>query len=189
MYITFIGNCQSLALSFYFEQLLDPVKFNICWILYGESFRRCSYLTKCKNRIHDYDLSLERIKCSDIIIYQEINKNKSSFSNEDTLAELIKPTCTLVKIPFIYFHYNDFNNSLRELQRREILKNVDIKFSIIIDRYRLTNLMLTYNHPNTFFFMEMIKELCQRLNMEYFSIEQYSEIIKDDNYVCLPTDL
>ena len=41
MNITFIGNCQTLILCFYFQQLLNKDENNnICWVLYGEEFKQ-----------------------------------------------------------------------------------------------------------------------------------------------------
>jgi hypothetical protein len=46
--------------------------------------------------------------------------------------------------------------------------------------------MLTINHPNTFLFMEIIKELCNLLNLNFFTEEQYNIFIKNPNYMELP---
>jgi hypothetical protein len=81
MNITFIGNCQTISLCFYFQQLLNKDENNICWVLYGEEFKSNlnNWSDKCKNKIIDYHASIEKIKDSDIIIYQNINEQKSLF--------------------------------------------------------------------------------------------------------------
>jgi len=117
MNITFIGNCQILSLCFYFQQLLNKYEnYNICWVLYGEEFKQhlSDWTVKCKNKIIDYDNSIQTIKDSEIIIYQNIDVKKSLFSNTNTLLEITKKSCKLIKIPSIYLIYDDFDNSIKE---------------------------------------------------------------------------
>jgi hypothetical protein len=190
MNITFIGNCQTLSLCFYFQQLLNKDENNnIYWLLYGEEFIPClgDWSVKCKNKILDYDTSVQIIKDSDIIIYQNINVNKSLFSNTNTLRELKKNSCKLILIPCIYLIYDDFDNSIKELINRENKNNVDIKISNILYNFRDTNLLLSCcAHPKTFLFMEVIKVLCNLLNYDFFTEEQYNIFLKNENYMELP---
>lgn len=187
MNITFIGNCQMVSLCYYFQQLLSKDN-NICWVLYGEEFKQHlgNWSVKCKNKIIDYDNSIQTIKDSDIIIYQNIDVEKSLFSNTNTLRELTNNSCKLIKIPSIYIIYNDFSNSIKELINRENENNVDIKVSNILYNFKNTNLMLTCNHPKTFLFLEIVKILCNLLNYNFFTEEQYNNFLKNENYMELP---
>lgn len=189
MNITFIGNCQTASLCFYFQQLLINNN-NICWVLYGEEFKRHignhHWSVKVKNKIIDYDNSIQTIKDSDIIIYQNIDVTKSLFSNTTTLRELTNNSCKLIKIPSIHLVYNDFDNSIKELINRENENNVDIKISNILYNFKDTNLMLTVNHPNTFLFLEVVKTLCIFLNYNFFTEEKYNNFLKNENYMELP---
>ena len=112
MNITFIGNCQPLALCFYFQQLLNKNN-NIFWISYGEDFNQHigGWSVKCKNKIIDYDNSIQKIKDSDVIVYQNVDIDKSPFSNAKTLREITKSSCKIIQIPSIYLIYDDFDNS------------------------------------------------------------------------------
>jgi hypothetical protein len=188
MNITFIGNCQSVSLCFYFQQLLNSNEYNVCWVLYGEEFKPHigNWSAKCKNKIIDYDSSVQQIKESDIIIYQNISTDKSLFSNTGTLKEMKKGTCKLVQIPSIYLVYDDFDNSISDLVNREIKNNVDIKVSFLFTKFKTTNLMLTHNHPKTFLFMEIVKMLCDSLALDFFKEDQYTNFIKNENYMELP---
>jgi hypothetical protein len=190
MNITFIGNCQTVSLCFYLQQLLNPSIYNICWVLYGEEFKQHlsgDWRTKCKNKISDSDDSIVRIKDSDIIIYQNIDVNKSLFSNIHTLQEITKIGCKIIQIPSIYFIHNDFDNSIKELIKRENINNVNIKVSNILIKFKDTNLILDLpNHPNTFLFMEIVKIICNLLDVDFFTDEQYNNFIKDENYMQLP---
>jgi hypothetical protein len=187
MNITFIGNCQTVSLCFYFQQLLINNN-KICWVLYGEEFKQHlgNWSVKCKNKIIDYDNSIKTIKDSDIIIYQNIDVNKSLFCNTNKLRELTKKSCKLIKIPSIYLVYNDFDNSIKELINRENENNVDIKISNILLNFKDTNLMLTCRHPKTFLFLEVMKKLCIYLNYNFFREEQYKNFLKNENYMELP---
>lgn len=187
MNITFIGNCQTVSLCFYFQQLLSENN-NICWLLYGEEFKQHlnNWSVKCKNKILDYDKVIPTIKNSDIIIYQNIDVSKSLFSNTNILSKIKKDSCTLIQIPSIYLLYNNFDFSIKELIKRENKNNVDIKISNIFYKFRDTNLMLTYNHPTTFLFLEIMKILCNLLNIDFFTEEQYNLFMENKNYIGLP---
>lgn len=156
-------------------------------MLYGEEFKSFlgNWSVKCKNQILDYNESIKKIKESDVIIYQEISKNKSVFSNTDVLYELTKNDCKLIKIPSILI-YKDFDNSIKELIKRKNENNVDIKISDIFYKFKDTNLMLTCCHPKTFLFMEIIKVLCNLLNYNFFTEEQYNAFLRNENYMEIP---
>ena len=188
MNITFIGNCQTLSLCFYFQQLLNNKNYIISWICYGEEFKPHinEWSNKCRNKIIDYNVSIETIKISDIIIYQNIDENKSSFSNTKELENLKKTSCKLILFPCIYLIYNDFDNSIKELINRENKNNVDIKVSNILSKFKSKNLMLSCHHPSTFLFMEIIKLLCVLINVDFFTEDQYINFLKNENYMQLP---
>lgn len=187
MNIIFIGNCQTLALCFYFQKLLTENK-NICWVLYGEEFRPCigNWSVKCENKILDYDNSIQKIRDSDIIIYQEIDIHKSVFSNTNYLMQITKNNCKLIKIPSVYLIYDDFDNSIEKLIQRENENNVDVKVSNLFYKFRDNNLMLTCFHPKTQLFMEIIKILCDLLNYNFFPDCEYNNFLKNENYMELP---
>jgi len=189
MNITFIGNCQTLSLCFYLQQLLKNKNCNIRWISYGEEFNRhlCEWSDKCTNKILHYgDEAIEQIKISDFIIFQEISFGNSHFSNTTKLSQLKKNSCRLIKMPSIYLDYDNYDTSLIELQKRERENKVDIKVSLILEKFKPTNLLLTVNHPSSFLFMEIMKELCVLLNIEFFGEEEYNKFIQNKNYMNLP---
>lgn len=188
MNITFIGNCQAVSLCFFF-QMLDPSNTNISWILYGEEFRPHvgpGWSSKCRNKIVDYEEGMNVIKNSDVIVFQEMKPETSTFCNTKCLQDLKKESCKLIKIPCFYFDYNDFDNSLEELQRRENMNNVDVRVSTIIKDNRLRKLMLTINHPGTILLLEVMKELCVIMKIDFFPLQQYYYISNYENYMGLP---
>jgi len=188
MIITFIGNCQALTLCYYFQELFINTNYTTNWLLYGDEFKPHlgNWCDKCNNKIINYHESIENIKICDIIIYQEIDINKSSFSNTTFLQETKKDTCRLIKIPSIHFDYNHYNMSLRQLQRREKLNNTDIKVSELFEKFKKYNLMLTPNHPKTSLFLEIVKEICLLLNIDFFTKAQCMIFLKNSNFMGLP---
>lgn len=186
MIITFIGNCQTVSLCFFFQQLLPST--DVVWVMYGNEFQQhlVSYSIKCKNKILDYSKCIERVKNSDIIIYQEICEEKSIFCNSAKLEELKKSSCRLIKIPSIHLDYSKYDLSIKELQTREVEKKVDIPVSNIFEKHREKTLMLTIWHPNTFLFLELMKDICLFLEIDFFSEEQTNEFLKKNNYMELP---
>ena len=95
----------------------------------------------------------------------------------------MKSSCKLIQIPSIYLICNNFDNSIKELIQRENINNVDIKISSILCKYKNQNLMLSWAHPNTFLFMEIVKILCNMLNLIFFTDIQYNKFINNPNYM------
>lgn len=197
MKITFMGNCQTLALCYYFQQLQYS---NASWICYGEEMKRViiprkwrglfikpnHWSDKCKNKIFNYLDQIEEIQKSDVIIYQEISTTKSYICNTKLIKELCKTSCRLIKLPCIYLEYHDYDNSIKELQARELANSVDICVSKIFEKFRDQNMLLTKNHPNTFLFMQIVEELCSQLNIPFFSEERLRVFLQNNNYIDLP---
>ena len=188
MEITFIGNCQTASLCFYFQQLLDPQHCNISWTLYGNDFLQYlgNWSEPIRNKIFNYDESIVAIKNSDIIIFQEICINKSLFSNTETLNLLKKNSCKLIKIPSICMDYTNYDTSILELKKREIQNNVNITVSDIFEKYKDKQLMVSLWHPNTFLFLEIVDEICKLSNIETFSELKRKTFLQDENYMKLP---
>jgi hypothetical protein len=188
MNITFIGNCQTVSLCFYFQELLGFKKNNICWVLYGNEFKQHlnHWSDKCKNKIIDYHESIQQIRVSDVIIYQEINVDKSLFSNTEKLNELKRNSCKLIKIPSIYLNYRDYDNSLKKLRDIENINNVDIKVSNILETFKNFKLMFSNYHPKTFLFLKIMKEICLMLEIPFFTKEQSNNFLKNENFMGLP---
>jgi hypothetical protein len=189
--ITFIGNCQTLSLCFFFQKLLENQNYTVHWISYDEEFNEHvqDWADKCDNKILFLDDALERIDESDIIIYQEIRLERSTFSNTKKLLEIKKDTCRLIKVPSIYFDYNNYEKSINKLIIRENTKNIDIKVSNIFNKFKKYKLMLSPRHPKTSLFLEMVKELCKLLDIPFFTKEKYKTFIENNNFMELPIEI
>jgi len=197
MRITFIGNCQLMALCFYLQQL--PYR-NASWICFNDElykaiwhppqpglFMKTKHWTdKCKNKIYGIRNAIQEIRTSDIIIYQEVSTDKSYFCNTAKIREFCKTSCRLIKLPCIYLEYHDYDNSIKELQKRELENNVDIRVSDIFEHYRESNLMLSRNHPNTFMFMQVMMRLCAVLGFPFLPAHKVNIYLQNINYMGLP---
>jgi hypothetical protein len=187
--ITFIGSCQTVGLCFFFQQLLKNKKndYYVSWVLYSEVFKQHlhEWSNKCENKILNYQQSMQQIKKSDVIIYQHINESKCNFSNPNFLNQVKKESCILIQISCIHFDYSYFEKSLVELKKREIQKGVDIKVSKFIESNPKYKMMLSIYHPNTFLFLEIMKEILLILNMDFFSKEEYHYYCKNEDFMNL----
>ena len=186
--ITFIGNCQTVALCFFFQQLTNKDNYNIYWVLYGDEFKQHigDWSHKCKNMLFDDNNIKKQLMVSDIIIFQEISELKSKISNKKFL-KIINKNCKLICIPCAYINYNEFNNFIKELQKRERNKNVDIIYSDILIKFKNDRLCTKLpNHPTTFFFMEIMKKICLYINIPFFDIDSYNYFLQKVNYMELP---
>ena len=191
MIITFIGNCQLVSLCFFFQELLQKTDNNVYWISYSEIFNRhlIYWSDKCKNKILNYENGIKVIKNSDVIIYQNKTLEASFFCNTEHLMKIKKNTCMLIKLPYIIFDYNDYNNSILELEKRENENRVDLKVSPIFKNYKHYNLMISKRHPKTFLFLRITYILCCILNINFFTKDKYMIYLKNDNYMELPMEL
>ena len=182
MKVTFIGNCQLVALCYYMQQISDDAR----WVCYGPEFLPFldPWSEKCVNKILDHDGAIARVRDSDVIVYQEVVGWKSTFCNEQTLRALT-PSCTLLKVPSIQWDYSDAD-ILKGLQAREIANHVDITASDMFERFKDTKLMLDICHPTTFMFLELVREICKRTGLTFFTDEQVARFLENENHMGLP---
>ncbi len=173
------------SLCFYFQQLLSDC--NVKYALYGDEFsHHLGDWSNKVNKIINLDESIEWIKTCDIVMYQEINKDKSVFSNTEALTAIKKESCKLIKIPSIYFVLDKYDISILVLQRLENVNKVDITVSDIFEKYRETLLIFGLMHPTTFMFLEIVNKICKLLNIDTFSELKRGIFLSDTNYMNLP---
>jgi len=190
MKITFIGNCQMVALCYFFQQLLLNTHHDVRWVTYGEEFliHLAGWSDKCKNKITYYGKAIDRIKKSDVIIYQNVDKSKSSYCNTEYLKSYKQDNCKLICLPSIFFKYENFNESLRLLREREEKSYVDVKVSEIFLMFKDKQMMLSINHPKTFLFLFITNRLCKMLGFKFFPIEKYNLFMSNNNFMGLPNE-
>jgi len=120
MNITFIGNCQTISLCFYFQELFNnDENYNICWVSYGDEFKTHlnTWCDKCKNKMIDYDKSIQIIKDSDIIKARAVTIK----SNNNTILN--------IPIAHVYsFGYIELLCARGSIMPFENHENSDLKF-------------------------------------------------------------
>lgn len=177
-----------LSLCYYFQELLKTKEtYNIYWLMYGEEFRMhlTGYSNKCKNKILDYNESIQKIKESNIIIYQNVSLEKSAFCNTKTLYELKRENCKIIQMSSIFCNMSDFDNSIKNMIDRENKNNTTLSVSKILIKFKDKNLLRGTHHPTTFLFMEIMKVLCKMLNIDFFKDEDYYNLLKNPNHMGL----
>jgi hypothetical protein len=157
------------------------------WILYGEEFRKhCTWwIMKVQNRIMDFSNYEQVIASSDVICYQEVVQEKSTFCNSVTIGQLKKPSAQLIKFPSFFFKVNESEESIRALVERETRNSVDITVSNIIQK-NPAYYMISEHHPSTSLLLEVLRELCKRLNIPFFSQTDCAVYTNNPNYMELP---
>tara|TARA_B100001939_G_C16905693_1_gene602187 strand:+ start:792 stop:1358 length:567 start_codon:yes stop_codon:yes gene_type:complete len=183
MNITLLGNCQTLALTWYLQELNSH--FNVVWIQFEKAEHLKNVMLKdyCKGKlisiISDINKGIERLKCSDYIIYQPMQEKTSPSYNYKQLKKYAKKA-KLISISSMWNPANPkFMNGMIE-RAKEF--NIDIPAHKIIERHG-SNIKINDptkpRHPNTFYFLELIREICIITGWDYYSNEQYNKYLKE----------
>jgi hypothetical protein len=79
-----------------------------------------------------------------------------------------------------------FEHMPKGLRDREIANRVDITASDMFERFRDTKLMMDICHPTTFMFVEIVREICTRTGLTFFTDEQVARFLENENHMGLP---
>ena len=187
-HIGFIGNCQTVSLNFFLENCLSK-EYITKWCRYNDKISFFQTF-KSTHKLGILKYGVAYLKNCEVIIYQHIKASTSPLFNTEAIKKYKKPNTILISMPSIFFYYNDYDASLLKLQEQEKnLLNIGddhvITVSDIINDNKDKNLLLTHNHPNTFFFLEILKKICLILNIPYLSKDKYDYFMKDNNFMKL----
>ena len=181
MNITLLGNCQTKALSWYIQQL-DP-SFNVKWICI-EIFLRywgpdSKFNGKPINVITDTQKAIKTLKSSDYVIFQPL---KTETSENYNLVELKKHVSKgkLISTSSMFYQPKDPEQKLLNgmIERAE-KHNIDIPAHKIIEKHGPKITMITKNHPEVFYFLELVREICAKTGWNYYSEEQHNQYLKE----------
>ena len=173
--ISLIGNCQTKALTWYIQQL-DP-SFDVEWICiepflpYWGPNRR--FNGKPIPVISDIKKGIERVKCSDYIIYQHTKTSTSKAYNPTELKKHAK-IAKLISISSFFYDPEEpkyFNG----MKQRAKENNVDIPAHKLIEKHGSKITVAKYNHPHVFYFLELVREICEFVGWDYYSDHQYNQ--------------
>ena len=192
MVITTLGNCQTMALCRYIRILKPGADVKFCtsnFIVRSHLFSRNREMfgDQVDHVIEDMHEQKQRLTRSDFVLYQAM-KLIPAGAHELTQAGLRDtnqqhPDMNMLSVTS--FKYNDDDPSLFEgMLTREHKNNVDIRATDIINKHpgkingKGVKYPGTFDHPNAFYFLEVMREICTRWDWDYYSDEQYEQLIE-----------
>jgi hypothetical protein len=186
MRIATVGNCQTKALTWYIQRLNSEfdVKF-ICmnnrWAWCRQQYqpkratRRGEYTPTLTDRVESIDF----LKSVDVIVYQHIKPKTSKYYNYEKIPEYAKADCKLISISS--FVYNKDNPEYLRIMKE---KADDFKISIpahkLIEKHgdKIKSGDYDDNHPNTFYFLEVMREICKLTKWNFYSSKEYEFLLE-----------
>lgn len=187
--IGFVGNCQTVALCYYLQKLTDNnSNYNVNWCSYSDLFlgHLNTWSDKCNNKIYNAEEGIAYLKTCDFIFYQKIKPETSTHFHTELIHTYGNSNCKFFSLSSIHIDLDNFDNSLKYLKEHDMEQKNYLKCSEIIENNRHQDLLLTSNHPTTFFFMEIMKHITWFLQISFFDDSQYKSFITDRNYMQLP---
>lgn len=174
MKCTLIGNCQTLALTKYIEFLEQG--HDVMWI-HLEAFQHWNLQAfkemPIRTCVKDED-SIQRLRESDIIIYQPIKAKTSPTFHPEKLKEYA-PHAKFISISSLVYDKNDMDKWER-MRTRAHKHNIDIPGHIIMEKFGDRIKMQQKDHPSALYFFEVMREICKILGWEYYTDEQYWKV-------------
>lgn len=195
MKIATLGSCQAMALNWYLLQLFPECKSK--WVC-SEHFKHWgdksdsryedvnndSWRSQVDHNIFDTGNGIDYIKSADYIIYQKIKPSlKSPLFNYDKIKSYAKSSAKLVSFSYIQYNKN-VNDPLKGMMEREKILSQDIKISnIILENPNRGTFKFNRegNHFNSSLFLEILREVCKKLEWSFFNDDMYTKI-KDQHY-------
>lgn len=170
--ICFIGNCQTMALCHFMSQL--PSKPICNWLCFNHEWHKAQWSKNTQvfgkeqiNRnVFDFTNCMDLLNSADIIIYQpnyQTNNILSNLKNQNIKQLTISPI---------------FINNIDYIIQKETKYNCSIIVSKIIDDNSTKKLYLTKDyHPNTFLYLEILREICNLLDLDFYVDDLYYKIL------------
>lgn len=166
--ILFIGGCRSMAYSIFFEELCKYNSYlkNAQYGLAVIGVHILQPLNRGKTaRLNNVFENADIIICEQIRHYNMLNTSKECEQNIFNNFN-IKPTCKIINVPNLEFHYENTPES----KMKEVIRLVDHckKYNFeklakyINDNSHVIHLLfVTCNHPSTNLFCQLMKELIE----------------------------
>jgi hypothetical protein len=186
MKIATLGSCQAMALNWYAHQLLPDSE---CKWISPEIFQfwgntpRCTstksmWQSQANHNIFNTDEGIDYIKSADYIIYQKIKPSTSTSFNYKKIESYAKPSAQVISLTYIHYDKSAIDPLQGMVEREEILLP-DIKISKLISGHP-DRKNFKFNekgiHCNSTFFLEILREICEKFNWDFFDDEQYIQI-------------
>lgn len=187
MVITTLGNCQTMALCRYIRILKPVADVKWCSSLFsGFDTRRDIFLDQVDHVILDMEQQKQRLITSDFVLYQvlclEIAGDKQL--TQAGLHETGQQNVTQRQLSVTSFKLQDDDRAgtFEGMLTREHKNNTDIRATDIINKHpsKIRSFHQPHgNHPNAFYFLEVMREICTRWDWDYYTDEQYQTLLEE----------
>ena len=183
MKITLLGNCQTKVLSWYIQQL--DASFDVKWICIDTFYKSNWALTKNFRGkdieiIFDKNESIERLKNSDYIIFQILKLSTSKYFHSEIIKKYQSHAQLISVSSFFYEPEDPQEEALKGMIDRANKHNIDIPAHKIIEKHGAKINIQGFNmHPNVFYFLELVREICAKTGWNYYSDDQYNQYLKE----------
>jgi len=186
MNISLLGNCQAKALVWYLSQLNE--QFDVKYISI-EVFRNVfggdqNFRGKPTPSITNTQEAVERLQNSNFIIYQNIEEDTSKNFNFKKIREYSSVAKLISFSSMVYDPKDPHKFYQKEMAYRDKKFNVDITANQIIEKHGNKVKVQKKgtkkpNHPCSFYFLELVREICIKAKWEYYTDEQYNFYYKE----------
>jgi len=171
-----------MALTFYLQQLNKD--FDVQWIqLHGELGKKiaseANHWGKKITKISSIETGIDRLQQSDYVIFQHLRLNTSPHYNLKQLKKHVTRG-KLISISSFFYDPNDPDQKyLKSMIRKAERLNIDIPAHKIIEKHGSKIKIQKINHPQVFYFLELVREICAKTGWNYYSDEQYNQYLKE----------
>ncbi len=179
MKITLLGNCQTKALTWYIAQLHE--EFDAAWICMEALTSQHwgpppGFRGKKIKTIVDSEQAIERLRNSDYVIFQHLDTKTSKKYNFQELQKHVQKG-KLISISVMFYNPSQHildGSFLQGMIERAKRHNIDIPAHKIIEKHGSKIKMIAVpTHPAVFYFLELVREICNFTGWEYYTDDQY----------------
>jgi len=186
MVITTLGNCQIMALCKYIRILKPEADAKFCNVFQVHEWPRSpQFGDQVDHVISDTHEQKRRLIDSDFVLYQAMTPKRAGDKQftQAGLRETNQQNATQRQLSITSFRLKDDEraDTFEGMLTREHKNNTDIRATDIINKHPgLVKSMGNPdgNHPNVFYFLEVMREICTRWDWDYYSDEQYQELLE-----------
>ena len=176
MRIAFVGNCQLESLTWYFKHLLPNAE---CWYINFNSntYNGTSFNSQVKC---PYD-GIEYLSSCDYVVYLRMYKYASPLFYFPKITTLIKPHCKILSIPNFHLDVQS-PDPIKGMLYREKRKGIDLSINVLLKSKSIEKFyplkQKQPNHPPVEYFLELIRHICIKFNLPFFSNEDCNMFLK-----------
>ena len=117
------------------------------------------------------------LQSSDYVIFQKIRPKTSDLLNWQKVKILAHDDAELISISS-FFHEKKDNKYLKEMIKRENELRISLKASNLIKNNNKINSVDQPNHPNVYYFLDLVEEICKKFDWDFFSEQEVERFTK-----------